>query len=261
MPNSIVYLLFALGVVLVIGGIARPSRLAKVEKSDGLGSGERLRLGLYRHRGAGLIIGTMVILLLWFEVSSPSTPDSSAPDPAVRSPAAESAGHRMFESDFIQIKLPSDWTATNAFGLEIPDLDYSPLPRAAQVSISAIPMGNEDLHLFAFDGDYQATLVITSGDIEVDTVSEHLDRRWALYTWIGVPVAEMAAGLVINGREAGIMVLEPMHRFELFREKQYLVTTESQTYTLIFSTLADGYQEREPMFEDIAGSFRVLPES
>ena len=71
----------------------------------------------------------------------------------------------------------------------------------------------------------------------------------------------MEAGLVINGLDAGIMVLEPMHRFELFREKLYLVTTESQTYTLIFSTLADGFQEREPMFEDIAGSFRVLIES
>ncbi len=261
MPESLVYLLFALGAVLVIGAIARPNRLAKVERPDGLSAGERLRLGLYRYRRGGFIIGTMVLLLVWFEISSPSTPDPTALDPAAESPTAENVGHRIFESAYIEIELPSDWTATDAFGLEIPDLDYSPLPRAAQVSISAIPMGNEQLHLFAFDGDYGATLVIIAGETEVDTVSKQLDRRWALYTWTGVPVAEMEAGLVINGLEAGIMVLEPMHRFELFREKLYLVTTESQTYTLIFSTLADGYQEREQMFEDIAGSFRVLPQS
>ena len=57
------------------------------------------------------------------------------------------------------------------------------------------------------------------------------------------------------------MVLEPMHRFELFREKQYLVSTEEQTYTLIFSTLARSYEDSEPMFEEIVGSFRVLSES
>ena len=261
MPESLVYLLFALGVVLVIGAIARPSRLAKVERPDGLTVGERIRLGLFRYRRGGFIIGTMVLLLVWFEISSPSTPGSTAPDPAAQTQAPEAIGQRIFESAYFQIELPADWTATDAFGLEIPDLDYSPLPRASQVSISAIPMGNEQLHLFAFDGDYGATLVIIAGDIEVDTVSKQLDRRWALYTWIGVPVAEMEAGLVINGLEAGIMVLEPMHRFELFWEKLYLVTAGNQTYTLIFSTLADGYQEREPMFEDIAGSFRVLLES
>ncbi len=261
MPESLVYLLFALGAVLVIGAIARPNRLAKVERPDGLSAGERLRLGLYRYRRGGFIIGTMVLLLVWFESSSTSTPDSAAPDPAAQTPAPEIVGQRIFESAYIEIELPSDWTATDAFGLEIPDLDYSPLPRAAQVSISAIPMGNEQLHLFAFDGDYGSTLVITAGDVEADTVSRQLDHRWALYTWIGGPVAEMEAGLVINGLEAGIMVLEPMRRFELFREKLYLVATESQTYTLIFSTLADGFQEREQMFEDIAGSFRVLLES
>ena len=57
------------------------------------------------------------------------------------------------------------------------------------------------------------------------------------------------------------MVLEPMHRFELFREKQYLVSTEEQTYTLIFSTLARSYEDSEPMFEETVGSFRVLSES
>ncbi len=259
MPESLVYLLFALGVVLVIGAVARPKRLGEVEKPDDLSAGERLRLGLYRYRQGGFIIGVMVLLLVWFEVSSPSTPDSPASDHAAQTPAAEIVGQRIFESAYIEIELPSDWTATDAFGLEIPDLDYSPLPRAAQVSISAIPMGNERLHLFAFDGDYGSTLVIIAGDIEVDTVSKQLDRRWALYTWIGVPVAEMKPGLKINGLDAGIMVLEPMHRFELFREKQYLVATESQTFTLIFSTLFDNYQEREPMFEDIARTFRVLP--
>ncbi len=260
MPESLVYLLFALGAVLVIGSIARPNRLGEAETSEGLDAGERLRRGLYRYRRGGFIIGLMIILLVWFEINSSSKPESTAQDPAAQTPAPEIVGQRIFESAYIQIELPSDWTATDAFGLEIPDLDYSPLPRAAQVSISAIPMGNEQLHLFAFDGDYGSTLVIIAGDIEVDTVSRQLDRRWALYTWIGVPVSKMETGLEINGLEAGIMVLEPMHRFELFREKQYLITTNSQTFTLIFSTLADGHQERDPIFEDIAGSFRVLPE-
>ena len=172
-----------------------------------------------------------------------------------------SARHRIFESNFIEIELPGGWTATDAFGLEISDLDTSKLPRAVQISISAIPIGNEELHLFAFDKDNRATLVILASDIEGVSVSLQLDRRESLYTWIGVPVAETQAGLIINGIDAGILVLDPIHRYELFREKQYLVTTEKQTFFLIFSTLADFYQEREPMFEDIASSFRVLVES
>ena len=224
MPESLLYLLFALGAVLVIGAIARANRLGEAERPEGLLPGERVRRGLYRYRRGDFIIGLMV----WFEISSPSTPDPAALGPIAQTPAPESVGQRIFESEFIQIELPNDWTATDAFGLEIPDLDYSPLPRAAQVSISAIPMGNWQLHLFAFDGDYGSTLVIIAGDIEVDTVSGQLDRRSALYTWIGVPVPEMETGLKINGLEAGIIVLEPMHRFELFREKQYLVATNSQ---------------------------------
>ena len=103
--------------------------------------------------------------------------------------------------------------------------------------------------------------MILASDIEGVSVSLQLDRRESLYTWIGVPVAETQAGLIINGIDAGILVLDPIHRYELFREKQYLVTTEKQTFFLIFSTLADFYQEREPMFEDIASTFRVLVES
>ena len=83
MPESLVYLLFVLGVVLVISAVARHERLGEVEKPDGLSAGERLRLGLYRYRRGGFIIGLMVLLLVWFEVSSPSTlwttPKSQAP--------------------------------------------------------------------------------------------------------------------------------------------------------------------------------------
>lgn len=261
MPESLVYLLFAMGAVLLIGGIARPHRLGESKTTPGLRARDRFRTGLFRYRRAVLILGAIGAGLVWYAGNTPSTPDTAAPEPEARSPAAETATPRMFKSDFIEIELPGGWTATDAHGLDIPDLDYSDLPRAFQVSISAIPMENEELHLFAFDRDYRATLVIIAGDIQADTVSKRLDRRWALYTWIGVPVAEMQAGLVINGLDAGTMVLEPMHRFELFREKQYLVRGERQTYTLIFSTLADAYQEREPVFEDIAGTFRVLLES
>ena len=204
----------------------------------------------------------MVIGLIWYAVSPSSSPDNTALESAAPSPAAPgNAGHRIYESDFIEIELPGGWTATDVSGLGIPDLDSSQLPRAYQVSISAIPMKNEELHLFAFDRDYRTTLVILANDTDAASVSTQLDRRWALYTWIGVPVSETRAVLVVNGMEAGTMVLEPMHRFELFREKQYLVATEKQTYTLIFSTLARSYQESEPMFEEIAGSFRVLSES
>ena len=255
------YLLFAMGVVLLIGGIARPHRLGKAENTAGLRTRDRLRMGFFRYRHAWLILGAMVVGLVWYAGNEPSTPGPTSVVPEAKSTAAETGGSRMFKSDFIEIELPGGWTATDVSGLEIPDLDYSMLPRAFQVSISAIPMGNEELHLFAFNRDFRTTLVIIAGDIEVASVSKRLDRRWALYTWIGVPVAEMQAGLVINGLDAGIMVLEPMHRFELFREKQYLVRGERQTYTLIFSTLTDSYQEREPMFESIAGSFRVLQES
>ena len=122
MPESLVYLLFALGAVLVIGAIARPNRLAKVERPDGLSASERLRLGLYRYRRGGFIIGTMVLLLVWFEISSPSTPDSTAPDPGAQTPAPEIVGQRIFESAYIEIELPSDWTATDAVGVVILDI-------------------------------------------------------------------------------------------------------------------------------------------
>ncbi len=63
---------------------------------------------------------------------------------------------------------------------------------------------------------------------------------------------------MINGMDAGTLVLEPMHRFELFREKQYLVATERKTYVMIFSTAARNYQDRESIFDEIANSFHVL---
>ena len=262
MPEPVVYLLFALGAVLVIGGFAKPRRSDSAVKNVDLRVEDRLRLGLHQYRRAGLILGAMIIGLGWYGGSAPSLPDSAAPEPATQSPTVVgSAHHRIFESNFIEIELPGGWTATDAFGLEISDLDTSKLPRAVQISISAIPIGNEELHLFAFDKDNRATLVILASDIEGVSVSLQLDRRESLYTWIGVPVAETQAGLIINGIDAGILVLDPIHRYELFREKQYLVTTEKQTFFLIFSTLADFYQEREPMFEDIASSFRVLVES
>ena len=162
------------------------------------------------------------------------------------------------ESNYIEIELPGGWTAHDVLGLGISNLDSALLPRSYQVSIAAIPMRNDDLHLFAFDKDFQATLVILANNTDGASVSTQLDRRWVLYTWIGVPASEIRADLVINGLNAGSMVLEPMHRFELFREKQYLIATEEQTYTLIFSTLARSYPDSEPMFEEIAGSFRVL---
>ncbi|MAF39404.1 MAG: hypothetical protein CL696_11120 [Chloroflexi bacterium] len=114
MPESLVYLLFVLGVVLVISAVARHERLGEVEKPDGLSAGERLRLGLYRYRPGGFIIGVMVLLLVWFEVSSPSTlDDSQATGPVAQTREQEVIGQRIFESAYIEIKLPSDWTATD----------------------------------------------------------------------------------------------------------------------------------------------------
>jgi len=263
MPQPVVYLLFALGAVLVMGGFAKPRRFDSALKMTDLRIGDRLRLGLNQYRRAGLILGALIIGLGWYGGNAPSLPDSTEPTAATQSPTVlESGGHLIFESDFIKIELPGDWTATDAFGFDILDLDTSKLPRAVQISISAIPIGIEELHLFAFDNDYRATLVIlASAKREGASVFTQLERRGALYTWTGVPVAETRSGLTINGFDAGILVLDPIHRYELFREKQYLVAAEKQTYILIFSTLADLYQEREPMFDDIASSFRVLFES
>ena len=262
MPESVAYLLFAVGAVLVIGGFTKPQMISGAENTTDLRIEDRLRLALNQYRRAGIIIGALIFGLGWYGSSASSSPDSLGLGTSTQSPAvAGSGGYRLFESDYIEIELPVGWTVTDAFGLEISDLDSSKLPRAVQISISAIPIGKDVLHLFAFDGDYRATLVILASDIDGASVSTQLDRRWSLYTWFGVPVAETKPGLMINGMDAGTLVLDPIHRFELFREKQYLVTAEKQTYILIFSTLANSYQEREPMFEDIAGSFRVLSES
>lgn len=262
MPQLVVYLLVALGAVLVIGGFAKPRRFDSTVKMIDLRIEDRLRLGLYQYRRAGLILGAMIIGLAWYGGNAPSLPDSTKPSAATQSPTVlGSVGHRIFETDVIKIELPGGWTATDAFGFDILDLDTSKLPRAVQISISAIPIGNEELHLFAFDKDYRATLVILASEIEGASVLLQLERRGSLYTWIGVPVAETQAGLMINGIDAGTMVLDPIHRYELFREKQYLITAEKQTYILIFSTLADLYPEREPIFDDIASSFRAFFES
>jgi hypothetical protein len=262
MPESAFYLLFALVAVLVVGGIVRPHRLGNAAKSGSPSIRDRLRAGLHRYRWPGLVLGAMAVGLVWYAVSPPPAAEHTLPEPAANPPAAlEDSGSRVYESEFIEIELPGGWTANDVSGLGIPDLDSSQLPKAYQVSIAAIPMRNDDLHLFAFDKDFQTTLLILANDTDAATVSTQLDRRWVLYTWIGVPVSETRTDLVIDGNEAGTMVLEPMHRFELFREKQYLVATDERTYTLVFSTLARFYQNKEPMFEEIAGSFRVLPGS
>ena len=262
MPDSAVYLLFALGAVLLVGGIVKPHRLGNAANPGGLRIRDRLRLGLFRYRRPGLVLGVIVAGLLWYVVSPSPAPDDPITEPAASPTAtAGSAAKRIYQSEYIEIELPGGWTAHDVLGLGILDIDSSQLPRAYQVSIAAIPMRNDDLHLFAFDKDFQATLVILANDTDAASVTTQLDRRWALYTWIGIPVWETRADLVINGMDAGSMVLEPMHRFELFREKQYLVSTEEQTYTLIFSRLARSYEDSEPMFEEIVGSFRVLSES
>ncbi len=262
MPQPVVYLLFALGAVLVMGGFAKPRRFDSALKMTDLRIGDRLRLGLNQYRRAGLILGALIIGLGWYWGNAPSLPDTTKPTAATQSPTElASVGHRIFESDFITIELPGGWTATDTFGFDILDLDTSKLPRAVQISISAIPIENEELHLFAFEKDYRATLVILASEVEGASVIVQLDRRESLYTWIGVPVAVTQAGLKINGIDAGTLVLDPIHQYELFREKQYLVTAEKQTYILIFSTLADLFQDREPVFDDIASSFRALVDS
>ena len=143
MPESLVYLLFAMGVVLLIGGIARPYRLGESKTTPGLSARDRFRTVLFRYRRAVLILGVIVAGLVWYAGNTPSTPAPDDPEPEARYPAAETVDPRMFKSDFIEIELPGGWTATDAHGLDIPDLDYSDLPRAFQVSISAIPMENE----------------------------------------------------------------------------------------------------------------------
>lgn len=258
MPVSVVYLLILLGAILVIRGFSEPQRVEFAVKKSKLRIQDWIHIGLHQYRRGGIVLGAMIIGLGVYG-SSASLPESKAPEPTASFSTADVINdYRKFESDSIQIDLPGGWTAIDVLGLDISDLDLSEFPRPVQRSISAIPIGNEELQLFAFDTDYQATLIIMSGGLETTSVSTLLDRRESLYNWIGVPVTAAQAGLMINGMNAGTLVTEPIHRYELFREKQYLVTAEKKIYVMIFSTLAHNYQDRESGFEEIASSFQVL---
>ena len=258
MPDFAGYLLIFLGGILVIAGLTRPQIDEFADQNIDLRIEDRLRNSILRYRRAGIILGAMLIGLGWY-TSSASLPESSDPEPAAPSPAVgEIARLLTFESEFIKIELPSDWTAIYLFGQKLPDLDLSELPRSVRSSILAIPTGTDELHFFAFDKNYNATLVILSSRINTTDVAMLLDRRGSLYNWIGVPVATMQSGLIINGKDAGTLVLEPMHRYEFFREKQYLVATETDAFVMIFSTLDDDFPDLEPLFEEIANSFHVL---
>ena len=97
MPESAVYLLFALGAVLVVGGIVRPHQLGAAAKPGGLRIRDRLRLGLLRYRRPGFVIGVIAVGLLWYVVSPSPAPDETVMEPAA-SPtvAAESAANRIY---------------------------------------------------------------------------------------------------------------------------------------------------------------------
>jgi len=66
MPESAAYLLFAFGVVLLIGSIIRPRRLNNAEETVGPRLQDKVRSGLRKYRRAGLVIGLMVIGLICY---------------------------------------------------------------------------------------------------------------------------------------------------------------------------------------------------
>ena len=65
-PESAAYLLFAFGVVLLIGSIIRPRRLNNAEETVGPRLQDKVRSGLRKYRWTGLVIGLMVIGLICY---------------------------------------------------------------------------------------------------------------------------------------------------------------------------------------------------
>ena len=66
MPESAAFLLFAFGVVLLIGSIIRPRRLNNAEKTVGPRLQDKVRSGLRKYRWTGRVIGLMVIGLICY---------------------------------------------------------------------------------------------------------------------------------------------------------------------------------------------------
>ena len=75
MPESAAYLLFAFGVVLLIGSIIRPRRLNNAEETVGPRLQDKVRLGLRKYRRTGLVIKLVVIGLTWYPFIN-TRPDS-----------------------------------------------------------------------------------------------------------------------------------------------------------------------------------------
>ena len=75
MPESAAYLLFAFGVVLLIGSIIRPRRLNNAEETVGPRLQDKVRLGLRKYRRTGLVIMLVVIGLTWYPFIN-TRPDS-----------------------------------------------------------------------------------------------------------------------------------------------------------------------------------------
>ena len=66
MPESAAFLLFAFGVVLLIGSIIRPCRLNNAEETVGPRLQDEVRSGLRKYRWTGRVIGLMVIGLICY---------------------------------------------------------------------------------------------------------------------------------------------------------------------------------------------------
>ena len=96
MPEAVAYLLFALGAVLVVGGIVRPHRLGNAARPEDLRIRDRLRLGLLRYRRPGLVLGVMAVGLLWHVVSPSQGPGQTIPGPVSSPPRSASAEEDRF---------------------------------------------------------------------------------------------------------------------------------------------------------------------
>ena len=143
MPVSVVYLLILLGAILVVRGFSEPQRVEFAVKKSKLRIQDWIHIGLHQYRRGGIVLGAMIIGLGVYG-SSASLPESEAPEPTASSSTVIN-DYRKFESDSIQIDLPGGWTAIDVLGLDISDLDLSEFPKPVQRSISAIPIGNEEL--------------------------------------------------------------------------------------------------------------------
>jgi len=181
--------------------------------------------------------------------------------PTLVAPMVPEGWERHITANF-QIDLPETWEAQDLTVLpfevllEAVSLDFRWAALIEQFQPESFPF-------FAIDAESEEKITNLSIMLRDDpiptTISALIGGTEDLFRGTGIQVPATDSGLTIGGLEAGSMrASAPTGFFRSELVNYFVQLSPTVVYSLVFATGADEFPALEPVFEQIAESFRVL---